>query len=82
MSKKHKLRDDLKPEDCVTPELKLEYSRQMQRRWDKLEINKPSDLMKIPVETQPWHSPEFSWAHDRAQRERLRQQRRLARDQR
>jgi hypothetical protein len=76
MAKRYKPRDDLKPEDCTTPELKLEYSRMMYERYQSIGENEPPSVLldfdRFPPETEEWMSPEYWIAVARAEREKRR----------
>jgi hypothetical protein len=74
---------DIKFEDVVTEEDKLQYSRMMMRRWEEAaESGKPSailDAERFPLEdpTKPWMSPEYHVMVARRERERQRLLRRV-----
>jgi hypothetical protein len=68
--------DDIKLEDVRAEADKLRYSEMMYRRWEEIGPNEPPDaildLERFPIETEPWHSPEYWIAAARAEREKRR----------
>ena len=71
---------DIRREDCHTEEQKLAYSRQQYDRWQTVGYGKPSEMVdpeRFPLESEPWHGPEYWIAMAKSERERKRLQRKL-----
>ena len=79
IAKRPKLPDNLKPEDCITPEQKLEYSRMMRRRWENIPYDAPPseildvDKYPMPDPDKPWSHP--AWTDPRALQQKWRKRR-------
>ena len=66
---------DIRREDCVTDAQKLAYSKQQYYLYKSLAGGLPSEIMdldRFPMETEPWHSPEYWIAVAKAAREKQR----------
>jgi hypothetical protein len=75
---------DIKREDVVTEADKIAYSRMMYDRWESIPDDAlPSYIIDnahlFPLESEPWHSPEYWIAAARAQEQKERALRALKR---
>jgi|ERR1700722_4076140 hypothetical protein len=79
-------KDDIRLEDVKTHEDQLRYSRMMRRRWEEIGPDEPPEVLMdlerfpMPDVSKPWMSPEYSSSWARAQEEKARVERALARD--
>jgi hypothetical protein len=70
-----KRKKELKPEECTTYQLRLQYSRQQWEREQNLPYWSP-EIFDWPIETEEWHSPHY-WLNE-AMRQRA--ERKLAKE--
>ena len=69
---------DIEKADVKTLADKIRYSKQMMRKWtEAAETGMPSALLAFPLPTEDWEQPEWHVVIERAERERLRMQKRL-----
>ena len=80
-----KRKPDIRREDVKTEADKIAYSRQMYERWESIPDNAPPSYIidnahLFPLETEPWHSSEYWIAAARAEEQKQRALRGIARD--
>ena len=64
-----KRKPDIRREDVRTEADKIAYSRMMYDRWESIPYDAPPSYVidnayLFPLETEPWHSPEYWIAAD------------------